>query len=305
MNDLKTIISYFQENYPNAYSSLNFITDEWISNNSESPWILKLINDISRLEICKNCKAEGGIHLDTNICSEACPEINVASSNYYKKIILSDVDCPIYNDFIEEKRNKEKLASSGITEAMMGKTLKGFDAYNNTLKEAFNACLGYVESYKYYAKKGIGIYIYSKTPGNGKSHLTIATGMDVFRRYGVIPKYCNLVELNNTYKSKLNEFGAFSIVPEIYLHDGLLIIDDIGTEVGTARVGEIAYAIVHYRYDHNLPTIYSSNYNLEQLQDRYMGDDGIKIVDRIKGRCPIKQIIAPSYRDKELELLLK
>jgi DNA replication protein DnaC len=302
---LSELLEYLSDK-PN-YDKLNFISDEWEEENKDSPWVSNLYRESYRFFTCEECQLQNGNKLGEAVCPEALPIINAESSNFYKKIIISDKDCKFILSSKANIKTKEMMGNSGLTLAMQEKTLTDFDAYQKSLKDARDICTSYVESFLDFYKKGVGIFLYSETPGNGKSHLSIATAMDVYRNFNIVPKYCNLVELNNTYKSMLSgdkSFSAFAIVPEVYKHEGLLIIDDIGTEIGTQKSGEIAYAIVHYRYDHNLPTIFTSNYSLDQLKEKYLGDEGIKIVDRIRGRCHCIKVIAPSWRSKELDKLI-
>ena len=69
---------------------------------------------------------------------------------------------------------------------------------------------------------------------------------------------------------------------------GLLILDDIGIESGKQSwINEAIFYLVDYRDKHILPTIYTSNYDMEKLP----GDE--RTIDRIIGHSiPLKM---PEY----------
>lgn len=81
----------------------------------------------------------------------------------------------------------------------------------------------------------------------------------------------------------------------------LLLVDDIGVENITEWGVERLFVLVNYRYEHRLPTIYTSNYDLPQLVGRLArgGADevrGQRIADRIYDTCDQLEIQGISLR---------
>lgn len=69
-------------------------------------------------------------------------------------------------------------------------------------------------------------------------------------------------------------------------HEGVMIIDDIGSEKPTEWALQTFYSLINKRYEQNLPTIFTSNYSIEEIADR-LGD---RIASRIVEMCEIKKI---------------
>ncbi len=70
----------------------------------------------------------------------------------------------------------------------------------------------------------------------------------------------------------------------------LLILDDLGTENATPWAGEKLYQILNYRYSAQLPTVITTNHQLEEIDVRLrsrMNDQDM---------CQIYAILAPDYR---------
>lgn len=71
--------------------------------------------------------------------------------------------------------------------------------------------------------------------------------------------------------------GYYSTVP-------LLVLDDLGSERGTAWALEKLGYILGYRHAHGLTTVCTSNFSLSQLAER-LGEQGERIAWRIRERC--------------------
>lgn len=70
----------------------------------------------------------------------------------------------------------------------------------------------------------------------------------------------------------------------------LLILDDLGTESGTAWAQEKLFQILNYRYNARLPTLITSNHELEEIELRLRS----RLVD--PGLVQIITILAPDFR---------
>ena len=77
---------------------------------------------------------------------------------------------------------------------------------------------------------------------------------------------------------------ANEIIIDTYSQVDTLVIDDIGSKNPTDWVLEILYLIINARYEHLKTTIFTSNFDLKELANRY-GDD--RICSRIErmGDC--------------------
>lgn len=64
-----------------------------------------------------------------------------------------------------------------------------------------------------------------------------------------------------------------------------LIIDDLGVETPTPFTKRTLFDIINYRYNEELQTIITSNFNLERLQERLSDYEGKRIIRRIRAIC--------------------
>jgi hypothetical protein len=105
-------------------------------------------------------------------------------------------------------------------------------------------------------------------PGIGKTHLSKILGVLYVMHVGGTAYYCN-------WKNKLRQMQEAMD----YNHEGprptlerekaadLLILDDLGAERVTLWTLEQLYDVVNTRYEHQLPTIFTSNHQLSQYYE--------------------------------------
>lgn len=88
-----------------------------------------------------------------------------------------------------------------------------------------------------------------------------------------------LAEFRNSYS---NQTTTEEKILKKYKKVKLLLLDDFATEKTTEWSSQMLYMVLNYRYDHEMLTIYTSNYTLEQLSKR-LGDD--RLTSRIAHEC--------------------
>lgn len=114
---------------------------------------------------------------------------------------------------------------------------------------------------------GIGIYLYSKTPGSGKTFLVSIVGAELIRR-GKSVLWYSLPELLEEFKATYNRDSGTSESQAIQRvkNAPILILDDIGVEKQSAWVDEKIYSILNERLMRRRPTLFTSNLLPEELQ---------------------------------------
>lgn len=170
------------------------------------------------------------------------------------------------------------------TESNIGK--RYYEAsFNNLIKEqvnekGINTICDYIKSDKY-IKNGQGLYLFGSY-GTGKTYLASCI-MNHLMYNGVPCKINTLDNIKNEIMSSGYVQGGSERVVNAYSYIKLLVLDDIGTEQFTyngqanAMQSQI-FSIINNRYKNMLPTIYTSNYSLEELQKKGLDT---KITDRI------------------------
>lgn len=153
---------------------------------------------------------------------------------------------------------------------------------NESFENAFKRCKKYCENSNDILKNGFGIYLWGDK-GTGKTHLTSCMANELIKQYKQV-LFTNFFEISKsiraTYRGQSNEMELINKISNV----DFLFIDDLGTEKVTKEgedtwlQGKI-FEIINKRYNNMKPTIFTSNYSLQQLvQDRGLLD---KTVDRI------------------------
>ena len=71
----------------------------------------------------------------------------------------------------------------------------------------------------------------------------------------------------------------------------LLVLDDLGTESATPWAQEKLYQLVNYRYNYQMPTVFTTNRRVESLDEQIrsrLGDQAL---------CKIVEIAARDFRE--------
>lgn len=123
-------------------------------------------------------------------------------------------------------------------------------------------------------KKGTGLYIYSEANGSGKTHIVCACAVSLIKTYRINVKFSTVTEMLNDIKES---FENNTPVLKRYQECDLLVLDDFGSEKKTEWSEETLFTILDYREKNELPTLYTSNIDIDNL--KYNN----RIKSRIKG----------------------
>lgn len=209
----------------------------------------------------------------------------------------------------EERKNYEKQQQ---IRKLQRSSLLG-DRYKNTTFDntitgdnemfdiAFKRCRNYCEVSSKVLNEGYGMYIYGDS-GTGKTHLTACMVNELIKKNRPT-LFTNFFEISQIIRGtfKSNTDSEINMIEKISNID-FLFIDDLGTEKVTKNgednwLQEKIFEILNKRYNNKKPTIFTSNYSLEQL----INERGLmeKTVDRIlEMSTAILKIEGESYRIK-------
>jgi len=203
----------------------------------------------------------------------------------------------LYADFVE--RNIDRILNTvGVEGILLKASYAGFP------KEVVQACKRSTMS------KKLGLYITGGV-GRGKSWLSVATLKDLIKTIE-LPK-----ELRSHVKSDISYFKDYyrfvyvnwllmiikssyetedsqteqAIITE-YTNIPVLVLDDIGAERPTEWVREKLNMIIYFRNNKGLKTLFTSNYEPAELQERL--DE--RISSRIHQQCQIIKLTGPDRR---------
>ena len=210
---------------------------------------------------------------------------------------------PVHPDFgklfpcrckIEELRAKrlsdlQDLSQLGKLSRMTFQSFKPEGVGLNTQKRE-NLRRAY-ERAKHFAQESVGWLILKGGYGCGKTHLAaaisnyrIANGQPVL--FVVVPDLLDHLRATYAPTSQVSFDKRFEEVREA----PLLILDDLGTQSSTPWAQEKLYQILNYRYNARLPTVVTTNHELEEIDLRLRS----RLVD--PDLTEIVGIIAPDFR---------
>lgn len=202
---------------------------------------------------------------------------------------------------------KEKLYSSATYFNMPSEIKEAsFKKIYKTDKNRYNVILWLTEFIKKY-KEDVhqkGLYLCGNF-GSGKTYLIAAT-FNELAKDGVKSAIIFWPEFLNSLKTSFNSLvkSEFKNKYEYVKKVPLLLIDDLGAESVTPwSRDEILCPLLQYRMDEKLPTFFTSNLNLETLENHLAitarGDEAIKagrIISRIKQLTEYQELISKNLR---------
>jgi len=131
-----------------------------------------------------------------------------------------------------------------------------------------------------------GLYLWSAVNGNGKSHLAAAILMSYGDGF-----FVNASDLIDDIKDSFNGVGPCR-TEQRALFAALLVLDDLGVGQATEWAETRFYRLLNHRTSQLLPTVITSNYSPELLEERL----GPRTASRILGSCGILHVDGPDHR---------
>lgn len=294
---MKNIVEYvdnknnklsIKQNYIKALEDPRFkslISMAKIKEELASKYTTRLMDSAIEVDNCKNCPCLASCKNEIKGCY-LYPNINEKTINFS------------YNTC--RYKNKEKYKDNlvifdipkSIKEASMReiyKTDKNRLPIIRELKEFINN-YGTEENIK-------GIYLHGSF-GSGKTYL-IAALFNELAKKDVKSIIIHVPELLRDLKDSFS--SNYSDKFYRLKHTPLLLLDDIGAEYLTAwGRDEVIEPILQYRMDENLPTFFTSNFTLEELEKHF--SVASNSVDKVKARRIMERI---KQLSKEVELSSK
>ncbi len=170
-----------------------------------------------------------------------------------------------------------------------------FDSYSKNMEKLQKLTWNFFEKYREWSNAGKGLYLWSKTPGSGKTFLSCCISRSVMLKYDVRMRFTTapdyLATVGDSYK---RQTGTEDLSEKYRLCD-LLILDDIGAQKAGDWQEQEIFRIVNERLNNKRITIFTSNMPPEKL------NVGNRTVDRIRKMSVVIQMPEESIRLKKAQ----
>lgn len=188
------------------------------------------------------------------------------------------------------RRTAEKIAKGMIPPRFRSCTFDNYEAKTEPQKDALAICRGFADS-----ADGSASLILLGRPGNGKTHLACAITNAIldaghFAQFRTVLQAIRYVKDTYRRESLRSESEAMADL----LKPDVLVLDEVGVQMGTEHEKMVFFEIINERYQHCVSTVLVSNLNADDLQ-KYLGE---RVMDRFREGGMIVPFTWESYRPR-------
>lgn len=143
-------------------------------------------------------------------------------------------------------------------------------------------------------------------PGTGKTHLAAAVLTALVHDYRVRGRFVDFTSLIHQIQSTFDPSSPESkhAVLDPVIGADVLVLDELGAQKPTPWVQDILYLVINTRYTRRLPTIFTSNYRLDDDSSGKPAEGGYEEFGRRldRGGLPLADRISPVLLSRLFEM---
>lgn len=195
---------------------------------------------------------------------------------------------------------EKKLPRSGVPALYLHARLNNMELVNSSFTAARDKVVDYLQHLTDRCSEGAGLFLHGPV-GSGKTHMAVAVLRESLRREhtGRFIQSCDLI---GKIQATMNNRESTQEIMAEYQNCTVLVLDDIGKEYATDWALNQLSNLIGARYVSRRPTIYTSNFTLDELTDKLAvrgnTDSAQAIVSRIRGSAYPVKVVAKDYRAK-------
>lgn len=149
-----------------------------------------------------------------------------------------------------------------------------FAAYRIDMSKLKTLCTDILKNFDRWNKAGKGLYLWSKTPGSGKTFLACCLAKSLMMKYDMQMRFITAVDYINTVGDSYKRDRGEADPSEVYRECRLLVLDDIGAQADKDWQRQELFRLINKRMEDGNITIYTSN----------MSTDGLNVDARTRDR---------------------
>ncbi|WP_125769951.1 primosomal protein DnaI [Companilactobacillus furfuricola] len=194
---------------------------------------------------------------------------NEFSKDYVPTLVVSNhyIECAYLPNQQKINNDRQKAYESGFNLVAMPKDVRkaSLDSYDGDgRQEAFIAAVNFIKDYQPDGNFVPGLYLAGDF-GVGKTYLLGAIANELYTS-GVKSTMMHFPSFAVEIKNSINDNNTLDKINKIKVAQ-ILMIDDIGADsLSSWMRDEVLGVILQYRMQENLPTFFSSNFSMKELE---------------------------------------
>lgn len=141
-----------------------------------------------------------------------------------------------------------------------------FGAYQANMSKMQKVCDDLIKNFSVWEAAGKGLYLWSKTPGSGKTFLSCCIAKTLMMKYDLQMRFVTEPDYLACVRESFGQERGVENQSEVYRECRLLILDDLGTQKDGEWMQQEMFRLINHRQEKQLMTIYTSNLEPEKLK---------------------------------------
>lgn len=140
-----------------------------------------------------------------------------------------------------------------------------FDTYKTSMEQTRKVFKNFIENFEKWQAWGKGLYLWSNTPGSGKTFLSCCLARSLMVKYDLQMRFITAPAYIDTVGESIKRARGEEERSKVYKECDVLVLDDIGAQAGGKWQEQELFNLVNKRMEHGKITIYTSNMDANAL----------------------------------------